>query len=442
MALENILMVLISDRNKDKDTLIPCLSVSWLSISRDIGEVSLAIYYDPKHEKTDSEEICRDLLKNLIHILTFDTSIRPDDLGDILSILYYVALSSHYPYAFIPLTFHSRIEEHRDSRVVALIHRLAKKPFSTLLLEHVIPWFGDENISRESEIYPWKTIYIDAKAVREHSCREAVLRFLATAIASMLTAKTRRGYSLSLVFAQSLPLFLKHKCEYISKIFPNVFTVVVKYIYEYYGKRVVGNLGETLRYLMAEPPKASINSCKLWCELSNIQRDIQQKDIGKMVKELKDIIWDKDIIRKTAEGLNSEVIFGRATGFSSIGSPKSFRTIITIATEQWGPLQKTLLEELLEQEGRLVVFYTQASIHNIILERMLSSWLDQQKEYDLIYIPISATDLYPIEKTIEKILEEETQNKEKTLVLSQGPTTIAIPLYITAKKKGFEAKLI
>jgi len=223
-----------------------CLAVVWLGfdveartdLSRKrgvvhIGDVGLAVNIEPVKTKQQEDshrgshpdkmkcerKICEHIVDNLLRLLTLGSDVKVGQPGDLLNVLYFVGLSPHYPYAFIPVTFHEEIEEHRNPNVVATIHRLAKRPLSMLLIDYLDLRGADT-----------ARVELDPDSL-DQRCEGPTYTFLASALASMLTAKTRRGYYLSLVLVQSLPLFLKCGCSAIESYFPDVFATAVEFIY-------------------------------------------------------------------------------------------------------------------------------------------------------------------------------------------------------------------
>jgi len=149
--------------------------------------------------------------------------------------------------------------------------------------------------------------------------------------------------------------------------------------------------------------------------------------------------------------LEEELVFGRAVQIvNKIRNEKlgKFGAVITVATEQWGPLQRALLEELLNEGGKLVALYTQATLHNVTLERLLMENLGKclatPRNAKLEYYPVSSTDLFVARKVIEKVVEGVTREvgREGVLVLSQGPASVALQLYAEARSRDLKAYLL
>jgi len=435
----------------------PCLAAVWLEFDVKartelssgqevvhVGDVGLAVNIEAAEAVLDGQRTCGCVVNNLLQLFTLGSNVKPDQLGDLLNTLYFIGMSPHYPYAFIPVTFHEEIEEHRSPEVVATIHRLAKRPFSMMLTEHLDPC-GADSVCVELDL-----------GTLDQKCWGPTCTFLASALASMLTAKTRRGYYLSLILAQSLPLFLKCGCSAIESCFPDVFTAAVEYIYRYYGRRIVGNLGETLRFLMAEPEVREDVSRRILADSIRSHLDsIKRRPLGDLVEELaKRIVTGAPGTgrRPEKEELEKELVFGRAVQIvnrihkEGLGK---FRAVVTVATEQWGLLQRALLEELLDEGGKLAVLYTQAVLHNVALERLLARWLSNCSATPLRvepeYYPVSSTDLFVTRKVIEKVVvdvDREAGNRDGVLVLSQGPASVALQLYAEARRRGLRAYLL
>jgi len=409
----SVLRVLLTVREKKSRKTI--LAVPWLEAGDSLADVGLAVSSECFAGK-DSKKICLGVLQELLRLMGLGVRMELEEMGEAMGALTLIGNSPHYPFAFVPILAVSEIEEHTSSDVVASIHRLAKRPLSQL---------------------PADTLSSSCAPSLEVGDDEREQQLAATTLASLLTAKTRRGYYLSLVLAQSLPLFAR------SGISPEAVSAALaatlNYVYGYYKRRVAGEFGETMRFLMAEPPTpVDVNWGKLCVSICDTLKQLGASGAGRLVVGLEGAV-------RAGLGLQGpEVLFGRNAlvhrALTGAVKDSKFDAIVTVATEQWGPLQRELLAEHLDKEGTLTVLFTQASLHNVLAERIVSSWLKTRGK--LVYVPTSATDSYLLsQESLEAALQEHTQGN-RILVVAQGPASIALPLYAWAKKMGAEALLV
>ncbi|UNQ73765.1 hypothetical protein [Infirmifilum sp. NZ] len=409
----SVLSVLFTVREKKSRKTI--LAVPWLEAGRSLGDVGLAVNSDCFAEG-DLKKICSSVLEELLRLMGLGVRMKVEQMGETMGALTLIGNSPHYPFAFVPILVVEEIEEHTSSEVVASIHRLAKRPLSQL---------------------PADTLCSSCAPSLEVGDDEHEQQLAATTLASLLTAKTRRGYYLSLVLAQSLPLFTRAGVS--AEAVSTALAAALNYVYGYYGRRIAGEFGETMRFLMAEPPTPiELNPSELYASILDTFKRLGASDTQLLIAELESTV-------KARLGLQrSEILFGRSTllhrALTKTITGGKYDTIVTVATEQWGPLQRELLAEHLDKEGTLAVLFTQASLHNVLAERIVSGWLKTHGK--LVYVPTSATDSYLLsQESLEAALKKHVKNK-RTIVVAQGPASIALPLYAWAKKTGAEAVLV
>jgi hypothetical protein len=419
---------LISVNFKSKNIMV----ISWLDTEGSQGELVVALNKKELIKLLNLEE-ARKFLAHLLGLLLLsdDTGrLGEKNLQTIISGFLASTASTVYPYAYIFTTLPGSEEgtDEQRSQVLTTFHRVSKLPLGVMRIGEPIV---DVDVADSS------TVALAA----------------AVAIASMAAGRGRRGYTLSLTLAQSLlPILAKAECSSEREAIIKLLAATVSYIYTYYKFRVVSDEGELIRYFMAKPPNAD----KEWEKLYTILLELYTRILCTCKpEEFNNLRCFKGALsllsRETPKaarhnGHGSDPVFGRASmiadrileAINRAGG--KYDEIVTVATEQWGLLQRYIMSLALNSSnGRLKVLYTQEVVHNIILERYLSEALGMSllSSDRIEYIPTSATDSYAIRRTIDDILSSMSPN-DKVLVVAQGPATVALQLYATAKKKGIK----
>jgi len=385
-----------------------------------IGDISydfpklLAVGDLPKDDKQVDN-----LLKYLLTVassFTIDPPSAKDLPADrLLETLIFIS-SSHIPsYRFLLGRIVPEKKEVTNPSVIGSIHRLLKRP------EAIIPEpvFSDE-IKGESVF----------------TVNDQTSLPLALTMAALLTAPTRHGAELRQALAQTI-LWLHYnlRCSANAEDVARMLAAIVADSYYWYSthlKTVGEPFKAELRYLAYEwqepPQRATLEEIKrgIVCSLN----DSFAENASKLVLELKRLL-----------GLKQETLFGRLDQLKGVLSGNKADEIVTVATGQWGVAQAHMMAELTGAR-QIHVIYTQ----NVAEQRLLEEFVREQAKnmgintnFQVTYYLASATDAQLINALASSLLNKAGSN---TLVVAQGPSTIALPLYAGAKAKDIHAFLI
>ncbi len=410
-----------------------CNAVGYVAWLRGANEVALAV---------SRERAGRALgfWRRLIELMTLGVAVTGKPrVYELLAVLNAVAHSPNYPFAFLPTSLTYVRGEEASAEAVATLHRLNKLPL------------------------PIASVHDRPFAVVDAGSSDHEALAVAACVAGFLVSTTRRGYELALALAQSLPL-LRPNCM-------DCLLTLIAYVYTLYGQRVPREGGELLRHLVAAPPtpggqvdplkafEAMVGELrwKATCEIDGLRAAIvnvfrgggHPQQVLKRLQRLSDAV--RDAADKAGVESRHEVVFGRLVNLlntiaKGTGLERSYDYVVTVATGQWSVAQQTLLQALLRENGKLVVFYTQETLYNRFMAELLTHAMDSDiqsrtRNVKTKYVPVSATDVYATRRIIGKTLGKIVRrggghSKDNVLVVAQGAATIALALWLEAHRNN------
>jgi len=360
------------------------------------------------------------LLKSLLSIassFTIDPPSTKDLPADRLQETLTFISNSHIPsYRFLLGRIVPEKEEVTNPSVIGSIHRLLKKPAA------IIP-------------EPILSAGIEDEAVFTVNGRTS-LPFALT-MAALLTAPTRHGAELRQALAQTI-LWLHYSLrgDANAEDFARMLAAIVEDSYYWYSthlKAVGEPFKAELRYLAYE-----------WQEPTQGATADQIKQIinASLTGSFADYASNLALKLENLLGLSKdEILFGRLKQLKKGLSGHNADEIVTVATGQWGVAQAHIMAELTDAR-QVHVIYTQ----NVAEQRLLEEFVREQAKnmqinvnFQATYYLASATDAQLINALASSLLEKKGSN---SLVVAQGPSTVALPLYAGAKDKDIPALLI
>lgn len=351
-----------------------------------------------KELKESEKEFLSTLLEVMSDFTLFIDSLR---YADMLRALQYINNSYITPFRFILGVIKREEEEHTKPEVIGQVHRKLKMPIA------VIDKPGCVKYKFKNEL--------------------GIAKLMAIAFSSLFTSPVRRGGEIKQVISQLLLYLASRREEFVEML-----SLVVEDTYRWYYEHVneVGEaMASELRYLAAQLKKVE---------------SLDEKVEG--IKKLKNETKFPEVVEKfMAIFSGSEFLIGRLKAISNIIKKlpeKRFDHVLTVATGQWGIAQAALISELVKANS-FDVMYTQNSLWMRLFEEFCREKVlkgNVEVPYKVRYHPVSATDALIVGKTVNEALNN--ASRDETLILAQGPASIAVPLYLLGKKRGITSIML
>ena len=414
----------------------------WLQANDKIGEVSIVFN---KYPSKNTKDIVKSFVKRFLELtigLQYLSLKDPFDHTS-MSALAYVAYSPFQPYSYILSTLPSvsEGEEEHASYVLTTFHRLVKMPLS------IIP----------EELIDANAPTIDVSRFKNDKQKlDKVITAAALAFAAATAGKSRSGYMLSLSLTQSLLAYtLLSNIDADETI--KLVSTITSFICKFYQYRMSRESSELIRHMLAATPprlqpdwNAVLSLLEKYTQLFVCR--IRDNLCEMLIEALGEYTDKSDNLKKEC----TNKIFGRQFWIGKeLRSNADADTVITIATEQWSLLQLLTICSATKAKN-IILLYTPEVAHTVLTTHQIIKYIGGKetggkdkikvhicgRNVTLKYVLVSATDMFLTEKTIEKLLKrilksDRQRAKENTIIVAQGPLTIALTLYNLAKKEGF-----
>lgn len=364
---------------------------------------------DWRGKANDLSEAERSFLSTMLEVMSDFTlyvdgsTLKKLNSADLLRMLQYISNSYVTSFRFLLGVVKREEEEHTKPDVIGHVHRKLKMPLA--IVEE-----------------PKRCIY--AFRVEEDIARPLALTF-----SSLFTSSTRRGGEVRQVVAQLL-LYLIGKCG--RSEYSKILSLMVRDTYEWYREHAE-KVGEAkaaeLRYLAV-----SIRQVEQIEERAQRVGEGLRGDAGLLglVRSYIDII-----------GVENEFLIGRLDLIrTALQTRGKFEHVITVATGQWGVAQIALISELTGAKS-FDVLYTQNSLWTRLFEEYCRRKVLREHvktSCTVEYHPMSATDSLVTQMILEEILSK--TKRDRSLILAQGPASIATPLYLLGKERGVTSVMV
>ena len=418
-------------------------ALMWLQVTSNLGDAAIVL------NKNWSDSLVKNnvsaFLDRFLQLTVGIDGSRSGSLSDYLSILAYIAYSPFYPYSYILATLPSVEQggEEQRSNVLTVFHRIAKIPLS------VIPETAiDDNAPS-----------IDLASIRDERERQKVVTAASIAFAAATAGKGRSGYMLSLSLTQTLLAY-----TLLSRLRPCeasvLLSAVTGFICRFYQYRMTQETGELIRHMLAaRPPNLQMNwsdiltrleshfTCNI---LENIYNNCSLHSLKRLARSS-----DKTLSQCIGRVFGRPLLIAQSIADELQDKQDGVETVVTVATEQWSLLQ-LLLVALATHAKRIILFYTPEVAHTVLTTHSAIGLLEgegsisadgarlhicgRDKSISIEYILTSATDAFIVEKVVNGVIS--SLDKGNTLIVAQGPSTLALPLYGRARKQGYRALLL
>ena len=418
------------------------------SSSNEILAIGFVDYVNPKviylsrrlGSRRKIPDRCKNLLKNIIRLLSGFTiepvSIDKLKFYDFVRLFLSCSFSVLSPFRYNVALSYSKYDEHTRVDVVKAIHARLTMPVS---------FIDYADLSRESLV----EIYYD-------SFDELLDFSIASLIAGLLTSITRLGYYIRLIMMHTNLLFHFYTE---SKEVLDMCTLLAYDTVNWYAKqahRLCEPEIAEYHYMIYDPG-----------DLVNIK--VSWKDLKEYFKKF--ISYNGDlggtlgVLLEKYKSYNNKLnvykiadrFFGRLKDIYNtvkhvVKDEHRFDHVVTIATEQWSPLQALIIGEA-SGAKEITVLYTQNTLYQRLYENVFQEIISKYEssmnkkankllhDYPRIsYTFISSTDIEYINSIIENVIA--SRRKGNTLFISQGPIIPAVKLYIEALRQGEKAILV